>query len=74
MAWTVEFYEEGSERSAPVQTFLESLAKQQRAKAIALIQLLEQEGVNLPFPYSSQVKGRLRELRTQFGSDSVLRG
>ena len=31
------------------------------------IKLLEQQGTGLPFPYSSQVRGRLRELRTRFG-------
>lgn len=34
---------------------------------MALIRLLEEQGTELPFPYSSQVRGRLRELRTRFG-------
>ncbi len=66
MAWTVDFYEE-TDGSAPVESFLDGLPKQQRAKALALISLLEQQGTGLPFPYSSQVRGRLRELRTRFG-------
>jgi len=33
--------------------------------------MLEQEGPNLPFPYSSQVRGKLRELRTQQGKDKL---
>jgi hypothetical protein len=33
--------------------------------------MLEQEGPNLPFPYSSQVRGKLRELRTQQGRDRL---
>jgi hypothetical protein len=66
MAWSVEFYE-GPDGSAPVETFLDGLPKQQRAKTLALIKLLEEQGTGLPFPYSSQVRGRLRELRTRFG-------
>jgi len=33
--------------------------------------VLEQEGPSLPFPYSSQVRGKLRELRTQQGKDKL---
>jgi hypothetical protein len=66
MGWTAEFYEE-SDGSAPVESFLDGLPKQQRAKALALIKLLEEQGTGLSFPYSSQVCGRLRELRTRFG-------
>lgn len=29
--------------------------------------MLEERGPHLPFPYSSQVEGRLRELRVHFG-------
>lgn len=66
MAWLVDFYEE-EDGSAPVEEFLEDLPRPQKAKALALIKLLEEQGTNLPFPYSSQVRGRLRELRTRFG-------
>jgi hypothetical protein len=50
---------------------LTNLAVQHRAKALALIKMLEQEGPNLPFPYSSQIRGKLRELRTQQGKDKL---
>jgi hypothetical protein len=43
------------------------LSFQVQVKAFNLIRLLEEQGVALPFPYSSQVAGRLRELRTQLG-------
>jgi hypothetical protein len=65
VAWQVDFYEEGG--YAPVEEFLDSLPKQQRAKVLALVKLLEEQGTSLPFPYSSQVRRRLRELRTRFG-------
>jgi hypothetical protein len=66
MAWQVDFYEE-EDGSAPVEDFLDDLPKQQRAKALARVKLLEEQGPNLPFPYSSQVRGPLRELRARFG-------
>lgn len=66
MAWMAEFYEE-PDGSAPVEIFLDGLPKQQWAKALALVKLLEERGTGLPFPYSSQVRGRLRELRIRFG-------
>ncbi len=69
-AWTVEFYEDNG-GSAPVEEFLETLDLRHKAKALAVIRLLEEMGPALPFPYSSQVRGRLRELRTQSGKDRI---
>jgi phage-related protein len=66
MAWTVDFYED-ADGDAPVEAFLDSLPKKQRAKLLGLIAKLKECGPTLPFPYSSQVEGRLRELRTRFG-------
>jgi len=65
MTWKVDFYEEDGK--APVEEYLDDLTPQQRAKVLALINELEQHGPTLPFPYSSQVEGKLRELRTKFG-------
>ena len=65
MTWKVDFYEEDGK--APVEEYLDDLAQQQRAKVLALINELEKHGPTLPFPYSSQVEGKLRELRTKFG-------
>jgi hypothetical protein len=68
--WTVDFYQE-PDGSAPVEEFLDSLKTEARAKALALIQVLRAQGPNLPFPYSSQVVGRIRELRTQYGKEKI---
>jgi len=70
MAWTVDFYEE-EDGSAPVEGFLAELPKKHRAKALAIVRLLEEAGPTLPFPYSSQVRGKIRELRTQQGKDRI---
>jgi phage-related protein len=68
--WAVDFYEE-PDGKAPVEEFLDSLPSEARAKTLALIQTLKAHGPNLPFPYSSQVAGKIRELRTQYGKDKI---
>src|SRR5712664_781199 len=70
MSWQVDFFVD-ERGNAPVEEYLTSLPLQHRAKALALIKMLEQEGPSLPFPYSSQVQGKLRELRTQQGKDKL---
>jgi hypothetical protein len=66
MVWMVDFYED-ADGNAPVEVFLNGLPKKHRAKLLGLIAKLKEHGPTLPFPYSSQVDGRLRELRTRFG-------
>jgi hypothetical protein len=70
MDWQVEFYED-ARGNAPVEAFLNEMGEKERAKVMALIATLKQQGPNLPFPYSSQVRGRLRELRTQSGKTKL---
>jgi hypothetical protein len=70
MAWTVDFFVD-SQDNAPVESFLMLLPSGHRAKSVAIIKLLELQGPTLPFPYSSQVGGKLRELRTQQGKDKL---
>ncbi|MGH2360189.1 MAG: type II toxin-antitoxin system RelE/ParE family toxin [bacterium] len=65
----MEFY--ADETGCPVQQFLDGLDRPKRAKVLALIRLLEEEGPTLPFPYSSQVSGKLRELRTRHADDRL---
>ena len=68
--WAIDFYQEPDGR-APVEEFLDSLSVEARAKALALVQMLRVHGPSLPFPYSSQASGRIRELRTQYGKDKI---
>jgi len=69
-AWQIEFYE-GEGEGSPVRDFLNALDKPPRAKLLALIRLLAEQGPALPFPYSSQVRGKIRELRTQHGRENL---
>src|SRR6266478_3843858 len=57
MSWQVDFFVD-ERGNAPVEEYLTSLPLQHRAKALALIKMLEQEGPSLPFPYSSQQQGK----------------
>jgi len=50
---------------------MERLPIEQQAKALALLRLLEERGISLAFPYTSQVRGRIRELRTQYGKNKI---
>jgi hypothetical protein len=68
MSWDIQFYED-EEGSRPVEEFLDGLDKPRRAKVVALIGLLGEQGPTLPFPYSSQVRGKIRELRTRFAKE-----
>ncbi len=66
MRWGVEFYEDESGKR-PVEAFLERLPEKHVGKTLQVLQMLEEWGPRLPFPYSSQVEGRLRELRVHYG-------
>jgi hypothetical protein len=67
-SWPIKFYESPDE-GCPVREFLDGLDKPRRSKVLALIKLLEELGPALPFPYSSQLRGKLRELRTHYGKE-----
>jgi len=49
--------------------FLDGLATKVRAKLMKWLEILEQQGPNLPRPYADTVRGKIRELRLQFGSN-----
>ncbi len=66
--WSVEFYQDQNEQK-PVRDFLLSLRPKPRGKVLQGIQILSEFGIDLPFPYSSQVDGRLRELRVREGKN-----
>lgn len=65
MAWEVGFYED-QDGLCPVEKFLDSLPGKHLGKVLQVTQMLEERGPNLPFPYTSQVEGKLRELRAHY--------
>lgn len=66
MAWEVIYYQT-VEGECPVRDFLEDLPKAHLAKVFAALALLQERGPMLGFPYTSQVQGKIRELRTHYG-------
>ena len=64
--WQVEFFEEEN-GGRPVQDWLDSLPEAVRGKALARIDLLAEHGPTLDHPYTSQIKGKLREVRLRVG-------
>lgn len=60
--WTIKALDE-------VKEWLAALPVARKAKAEEFIDLLATRGETLPFPYSSHLGGKLRELRIQFGRD-----
>ncbi len=53
----------------PMDEFLDSLPLKVRAKLMKWIEKLEAEGPDLPRPYADVIRGKIRELRLQFGSN-----
>jgi len=68
--WSYEFYcdNHGYE---PVKEFILSLDEKRRGKVLQMIQMLSEFGPNLHFPYSSQIKGKLREMRIHYGKSQI---
>ncbi|MGB2599240.1 MAG: type II toxin-antitoxin system RelE/ParE family toxin [Candidatus Omnitrophota bacterium] len=64
------FFYEDEKGNCQVDDFLENLQLKERAKLEKWIEKLEQEGPNLPRPFADIVKGKIRELRIRFGSNS----
>jgi phage-related protein len=67
--YEVLFYRDQKDR-CQVLDFLNKLQIKERAKIEKWIQKLEHEGSNLPRPFADTVKGKIRELRIGFGSNS----
>jgi phage-related protein len=65
--WSYEFYLDRAGHD-PVKEFILSLDKKTRGKVLQTIHILSEFGPTLPFPYSSHVEGKLRELRCHYGN------
>lgn len=67
--YEVLFYEDVRGR-CPTEEFLDTLQPKLRGKAEKWIEILEQEGPDLPRPFADSIGRKIRELRVRFGSDS----
>jgi phage-related protein len=66
MGWTIETYHTGA-GNAPMESFVASLSKEDRAALLALLTKLEQRGNTLRLPHSKALGKGLFELRTKSG-------
>jgi phage-related protein len=64
--WPVEFFAD-DEGSQPVRDWLDSLPEEVRGRMLARVDLLAEHGPALDFPFTSQIEGRLREIRLRVG-------
>ncbi len=64
--WQIQFFEK-NDGSRPVQEWLDGLPEEVRGKVLARIDLLSEHGPTLDHPYTSQIKGKLREVRLRCG-------
>ncbi len=62
-------FHERSSGNCPMEEFLDELPIKVRVKLMKWIEKLEIEGPNLPRPYADVIRGKIRELRLQFGSN-----
>jgi phage-related protein len=59
--WQVLYYSR-KDGSMPVKEYIDSLTLRERAKTMALIELLEDKGPNLPRPYADLLEDGIHEL------------
>jgi len=64
--WSVDFFRDQG-KALPVRDWMLGLPEEVRGKLIARIELLREHGPALDFPHTSQIEGRLRELRLRLG-------
>lgn len=64
--WPVEFFED-EDGNEPVNRWLDALPDEVRGRILARIDLLAQHGPTLGFPFTSQIEGKLREIRLRVG-------
>lgn len=66
--YSVEFYE-SENGDKPVDDFLDSLELKMRVKVTAMMELLQEKGVELRKPYTDHLGDGIFELRTKQGSN-----
>ena len=66
--YEIIFYTRSSGQ-CPMDEFLDELPVKVRAKLMKWMEILEVEGPNLPRPFADSVRGKIRELRLQFGGN-----
>jgi len=68
--YTVKFYQT-NRGEYPVKEFIDQLDKKIQAKIYSHLDLLQQDGPELPRPYSAHVRGKIKELRIRISPVNV---
>ena len=68
--WRVVHYET-ADGTCPVGEFLDGLTVKERAKVLAAIDLLEEEGPDLHRPYADTLKDGIHELRIKLSGNQI---
>lgn len=66
--YKVRFYEDGNGKR-PVLEYMDNLSDKERAKVSKYVDFLKVSGGVLDEPYSKHIKGKIRELRVDFGKN-----
>jgi len=66
--YEIRMYRKGR-GDTPVQDFLNELDEKAQAKVLKVLELLAEQGPNLPRPYADVVRGKIRELRIKLSSN-----
>jgi len=67
--YRVKFYKNIKTGQVPVLDYIENLNERERAKVLRYIELLRENRGYLDEPYSKHIKGKIRELRVDFGKN-----
>lgn len=65
--YRVKFYKDAKTGRSPVLEYIESLRPKETAKVLKYIEFLRIQKGYLDEPYSKHIKGKIRELRVDFG-------
>jgi len=65
--YKVKFYRDSKKGNSPVLEYLENLNLKEKAKILKYIEFLRLNNGYLDEPYSKHIKGKIRELRVDFG-------
>ena len=65
--YKVKFYYNKKTGKAPVRVYLDKTSKKQQAKMLKYIEFLRENKGVLDEPYAKHIKGKIRELRVDFG-------
>jgi hypothetical protein len=68
--WRVLYYSK-KDGSMPVMEYIDNLSLKEQEKTLALIELLEEKGPNLPRPYADLLEDGIHELRIKLTGTQV---